>query len=111
MKAPVLLLWTFLLVVLGLSLARPHAMLSPAALTTAHADLERDCLACHDPHGGPAAPALSKAVPGLCTECHDGASEDMKSKHRTQDVSAANFGKSADPATSASSNGAPSAAR
>lgn len=63
MKAPVLLLWTFLLVVLGLSLARPHAMLSPAALTTAHAELERDCLACHD---------LGRGVPDAhCTKCHE----------------------------------------
>lgn len=62
MKLPALLTWTFVLAVLGLSLALPHAMLSPAALIPAHAELERDCLACH---------SLGKGVPSArCVECH-----------------------------------------
>ena len=49
-----------------------------------------ECLTCHDAHGGPAAPALVKAVPALCADCHEGASADMKSRHRGMDVSGAN---------------------
>jgi hypothetical protein len=60
---PALATWLALALVLTVALRQPHAALSPAALTPAHAGLERDCLACH---------RLGRGVPDArCVKCHE----------------------------------------
>jgi hypothetical protein len=54
--------WFALALVLTLALRHPQAAIAPAALTPAHSNLERDCLACH---------VLGRGAPDArCTTCH-----------------------------------------
>lgn len=49
-------------VVVGLAFVLPQAMVSPGRLSPAHADLTKDCFACHAPFRG--------AVADRCIGCH-----------------------------------------
>ncbi len=42
----------------------------------------KNCLACHDPHGGKAAPALTRPVLSLCSDCHELTDKDLTAKHQ-----------------------------
>ncbi len=59
------LFWTIaanLLVLVGLAFAYPHLMVSPGPVMTAHAEVAKDCFACHQPWRGAAA--------ARCVACH-----------------------------------------
>lgn len=63
LSLPALATWLVLAIVLTVALRHPQAALSPAALMPAHAELERDCLACH---------RLGRGVPDArCVKCHE----------------------------------------
>jgi Class III cytochrome C family len=51
-----------LVVLVGLAVVYPHLMVSPGQVVTAHAEIAKDCFACHAP--------LRGASPQRCVTCH-----------------------------------------